>query len=166
MGGRADPDGYFKAVARGQGSRPVAAARRIVDEWRSLPESQRLAAVRANLRSQAFAVIGLDEASTLSMEQPLKEAGLDSLMAVELRNAISRTIGEPLPATLLFDYPTLEKLTRYLLQRLKLQSDRKQDPDHPKAGSSLAAAVASLTDAEAEAELMAELDNKLAARRE
>lgn len=166
VGSRADPDGYFKAVARGQGSRPVAAARRIVDEWRSLPESQRLAAVRANLRSQAFAVIGLDEASTLSMEQPLKEAGLDSLMAVELRNAISRTIGEPLPATLLFDYPTLEKLTRYLLQRLKLQSDRKQDPDHPKAGSSFAAAVASLTDAEAEAELMAELDNKLAARRE
>ncbi len=158
--GRADPDGYFKSVARRQGSRPAAAARRTVGEWRSLPEGQRLAAVQASLRKQAFAVIGLDETCTLPADKPLKEAGLDSLMAVELRNAISRAIGEPLPATLLFDYPTLDRLAFYLLQKLKLQIHRKPDPDRPSTGSSAAAAVASLTELEAEAELLAELDGR------
>lgn len=161
LSGRVDLDGYFKSVVRGQVARAVAAAKRKVEEWRSLPEGQRLAAVQVNLRTHAFAVIGLDETTVVSADKPLKEAGLDSLMAVELRNAISRTIGEPLPATLLFDYPTLEKLAEYLLQRLKLRSDKKPDPDRSRTGSSVAAAVASLTDAEAEAELLAELNGRI-----
>jgi acyl transferase domain-containing protein/NAD(P)-dependent dehydrogenase (short-subunit alcohol dehydrogenase family) len=159
LAGRADPHGYFNAVVRGQGPRPAAAtAKGIADDWRALPESQRAAAVQASLRKHAFAVIGLDPATTLAARTPLKEAGLDSLMAVELRNAVSRTIGQPLPATLLFDYPSLDDLTLYLLRKLKLLSDRKPDPDLPRNGSDVAAAVAALTDDEAEAELLAELN--------
>lgn len=158
LAGRADPDGYFKAVARRQEPRAVAAAGRIVDQWRALPESQRSATVQAGLRTQALAVIGLDPASALAEGTALKDAGLDSLMAVELRNAVSRMIGEPLPATLLFDYPTLESLTQYLTRRLKLLHTTEPDSESLKAGSSVATAVASLTDAEAEAALLAELD--------
>jgi acyl carrier protein len=161
LAGRADPDGYFKAVAREPASRPAAVAKRIVDDWSALPESQRAAAVQAAVRKQASVVIGLDDATMLSAETALKDAGLDSLMAVELRNAISRVIGEPLPATLLFDYPTLHDLSQFLLRKLKLLSVKISDPDHSKTGSSVAAAVASLTDAEAEAELLAELDGEL-----
>jgi Phosphopantetheine attachment site len=35
-------------------------------------------------------------------------------MAVELRNALARSVGQNLPATLLFDYPTVETLADYL----------------------------------------------------
>jgi hypothetical protein len=44
--------------------------------------------------------------------------GLDSLMAVELRNVIMRDTAEDLPVTLLFDYPSLADLGAFLLPRL------------------------------------------------
>ena len=40
--------------------------------------------------------------------QPLMEAGLDSLAAVELRSAISARFGISVPATVALDHPTLQ----------------------------------------------------------
>jgi hypothetical protein len=39
-------------------------------------------------------------------------------MAVELRNSLATSLGRPMPATLLFDYPTVEALSRYLEKEL------------------------------------------------
>jgi NADPH:quinone reductase-like Zn-dependent oxidoreductase/NADP-dependent 3-hydroxy acid dehydrogenase YdfG/acyl carrier protein len=59
----------------------------------------------------ALPAIQIDE------RMPLSELGLDSLMAVELRNVLGSTLGltRPLPATLVFDYPTVAALTSYLI---------------------------------------------------
>ena len=46
--------------------------------------------------------------------QPLMEAGLDSIGAVELRNAVSAKFGVELSATVTFDYPTVQALAQYL----------------------------------------------------
>lgn len=40
--------------------------------------------------------------------EPLMSAGLDSLAAVELRNAVAARFGASLPATVALDYPTLQ----------------------------------------------------------
>ena len=40
-------------------------------------------------------------------DEPLMAAGLDSLGAVELKNATAIRFGVALPATLVFDFPTL-----------------------------------------------------------
>ena len=45
------------------------------------------------------------------------EAGLDSIGAVELRNAVSAKFGVELPATVTFDYPTAADLARFVVQR-------------------------------------------------
>lgn len=47
--------------------------------------------------------------------RPLTELGLDSLMAVEMRNRVATALETTLPATLLFNYPTLEELADFLM---------------------------------------------------
>ena len=40
--------------------------------------------------------------------------GMDSLMSVTLQRALSETLGEVLPASVVFDYPTVDALVDYL----------------------------------------------------
>jgi hypothetical protein len=43
---------------------------------------------------------------------------MDSLMAVELKSRLENGVKHPLPATLTFDYPTIEALTNYLAREV------------------------------------------------
>ena len=70
------------------------------------------------LRLAVAQILGLPDPEQLEPHQGLLDIGLDSLMAVELRNRLSNTLAAQLPSTLIFDYPTLAKLTGYLLQEL------------------------------------------------
>lgn len=59
---------------------------------------------------------------TPESQQPLMEAGLDSLGAVELRNSLaSRFDVIDLPATLIFDYPSVEALAGFFDSRQQQQ---------------------------------------------
>ena len=55
------------------------------------------------------------------MEEPLMEAGLDSIGAVELRNSMATKYGIDLPATISFDQPTVRALADYLAAMLAPQ---------------------------------------------
>jgi acyl transferase domain-containing protein/NADPH:quinone reductase-like Zn-dependent oxidoreductase/SAM-dependent methyltransferase len=67
---------------------------------------------------QVARVINAASADAIDPRQPLNELGLDSLMAVELRNRLGTglQLRRSLPATLVFDHPTLDALATYLAQ--------------------------------------------------
>lgn len=71
-------------------------------------------ALRDLVVGRVCAVMGIDRSQAPPVDAPLRECGLDSLMAVELRNHFARFGRMPLPATLAFDYPTIEALEHRL----------------------------------------------------
>ncbi|MFE7274066.1 SDR family NAD(P)-dependent oxidoreductase [Streptomyces sp. NPDC057623] len=85
------------------------------DRLARLPEPERAARVLALVREEAAHALGLRSADSVRPDQPLRDLGMDSVTAVDLRNRISARIGAKLPATLLFDHPTPTRLTEYLL---------------------------------------------------
>lgn len=52
--------------------------------------------------------------ASVAPEQPLMEAGLDSLGAVDLRNALAARFDVELPATATFDYPTIAAMAQHI----------------------------------------------------
>ena len=88
-----------------------------------LPEKERLGALVALVQEVVAAVLGLAGAAAVPANQPLKELGLDSLMAVEVRNQLSARAETTLPTTLVFDYPTPEAIAKLLLRQAFAELD-------------------------------------------
>ncbi|MGW2780308.1 SDR family NAD(P)-dependent oxidoreductase [Streptomyces populi] len=87
----------------------------LADRLARLPEADRAARVLDLVREETSRALGLRSAESVGPDRPLRELGMDSVTAVELRNRIGTRIGARLPATLLFDHPTAARLSAHLL---------------------------------------------------
>ena len=99
--------------AASAGGRATVAA---LPDLRSLPASERRHRLAELVTSLAREVLELGDLP-LDLGRPLTEVGLDSLMAVELRNALVQELGQALPPTVVLDHPSIELLTAHLLTR-------------------------------------------------
>lgn len=154
---------FFGAVAPTERVRtPEPGRGALLARLRSLAPTRRRDALMEHLAERATQVLGLDRRTPIDSSRALKDVGLDSLMAVELRNALARSTGHPLPATLLFDYPTLDALAAHLVRVLELEGAPSAAAPSADGAASVAvstlAAVSALSDDEAEALLLRELD--------
>jgi hypothetical protein len=81
-------------------------------------------------------------------------------MSVELRNALATALERSLPATLLFDYPTIESLTQHLAKEiLKLDlANRTAPPDRVARDDKDLKELEQMSETEAESLLLADLN--------
>jgi acyl carrier protein len=102
-----------------------------LDELAATIPNKRIQLSRTRVRSHAAHVLGIDPDYPIKMQQPLSEIGLDSLMAVELRNVLGTMLGKPLPATIIFDYPTIDALTDFLKTTIPLDMSASVEASEP-----------------------------------
>ncbi|MCK2257728.1 type I polyketide synthase [Crossiella sp. S99.1] len=72
----------------------------------------------ALVHTHALTVLGHPAEHRLAPQTAFQQLGFDSLTAVELRNNLTTATGHRLPATAIFDHPTLTALTHYLRDQL------------------------------------------------
>ena len=80
-----------------------------------LPTKERLETLTQAIRIEVAHTIGAFSAAPIPVEQPLSELGVDSLMALEIKNRLAASLNVMLHATVIFDYPTVNQLATYLL---------------------------------------------------
>jgi acyl carrier protein len=83
----------------------------------SLPE-KRYEVLFEHVNSHVAGVMNFGADTPIDPNQGFFQIGMDSLMAVELRNRLQASTHCALPSTLAFDYPTVRLLSQYLAARL------------------------------------------------
>ncbi|MCG3153918.1 MAG: hypothetical protein DKINENOH_00508 [bacterium] len=165
---------FFAEIRRGVSSRPAVASGQqpgaeeappatLLARLKAAPVSKRRQMLQQFVQEQAVKVLGLGPSRPVPLHQPLTELGLDSLMAVELRNALGKAVEQTLPATLLFDHPAIENLVDHLGKNvLGLEISATGEEESPKAnGKPAPAAKEAELDALSDEEMAALLEEKL-----
>lgn len=93
------------------------------------------------------------QGTTIDPHQPLNEMGLDSLLAVELRNRLGTALGisRSLPATLVFDCPTVDALAGHIDGRLRPATEEAAVPEASGKSQQVIADIDEMSDEEVEA---------------
>ena len=92
----------------------VSGQERLIDRLNRMPPRSRKETLTNFLRQQLSLAL-VTEPSQVGLQDRLMDLGIDSLKAIEVKLTIELQLGIELCSSLLFDYPTLEALTDYLL---------------------------------------------------
>jgi acyl transferase domain-containing protein len=75
------------------------------------------------VQREVVEVLALSGPLEADPQQGLFEMGMDSLMALELRTRLQTIASRALPATLVFDYPSIDAIARFVLTQMTNGSD-------------------------------------------
>jgi acyl transferase domain-containing protein/acyl carrier protein len=101
---------------RSQAEASISKGASLLESWSELDSVQRAEAVASFLQSTLKSVMRLRE--PLEPRARFFDHGMDSITAVRLRNQLNDGLGHKLPATVVFDYPTVEALQTFILEQV------------------------------------------------
>ncbi|MEV0558618.1 type I polyketide synthase [Streptomyces sp. NPDC050597] len=101
----------------------------IAQQVRSLPRADAEKVLLNAVRAQTAIVLGHADTGRVGPVVAFKDLGIDSLMALELRNKLAAVTGLKLPATLAFDHPNPSALAQFLNAGLHPAADRESPAD-------------------------------------
>lgn len=134
----ANPDSWSKAESKAESNGDK--QKTIQQQLADIPRSQRGQLLQNFLTQQVRAVMGMDVQDMIAADANFTDLGMDSLMAVELKNRLQKMFPENrFSSTLAFKYPSLEELCDYLQQNPLKQyfaeeSTEESSPDAEHAG--------------------------------
>jgi myxalamid-type polyketide synthase MxaB len=110
----------FELLATAKTARPPvsepAPPNALAQRWTRAMSGERRAVITQHVHSRVAAVLHLKPGKRIPADQGLFDYGLDSLMAVELKNQLETDLGRTLKTTLVFDYPTVDAISGYLMK--------------------------------------------------
>ena len=116
---------------------------------------QRETVIIKQITQQVGNILGIKNLNNIDLELGFSELGLDSLSSVELRNKLQSSYALKLSQTIIFDYPNVRQLGIYLLSLMCDCDSKAQDSNE----SDRLETIANLSEEDAEAALLAELEN-------
>ncbi|MFB9881795.1 beta-ketoacyl reductase, partial [Planobispora siamensis] len=110
--------GLVRAPRRSVGGEQGTSLTALMSRLAELTREEGLRVLTDRVRGHVAVVLAHGSAEKISVDRAFTQLGFDSLTAVELRNRLNADTGLRLPATLVFDHPTVSSLAEYLFDTL------------------------------------------------
>src|SRR5262245_48264086 len=148
--------------AEGPGPESVAQAK-FLQQLEQSPPGDREDLLSARIQAEVGRVLKFAPSQLPDSQQGFFDMGMDSLMAVELKNRLEITLGRTFPTTLVFEHPSIDALSRHLIDQV-LFPGRAVEPEavskrEPQWEAATLAEIKKLPEGELEALINKELDS-------
>ena len=112
---------FLQSIAtrqRGNGASPSTKQPQLLDRLKRAQPGESRNLLLAHIRAEVAQVLGVDPPQAIDAQRGLFELGMDSLMSIELKTRLEASVGQSLPSTLVFNYPTISDLAEYLAKHV------------------------------------------------
>jgi acyl transferase domain-containing protein/acyl carrier protein len=116
----------------------------LLEELRNAHPAERRDLLIARVRERIVAVLGLESGDDLAAHRGFFDMGMDSLMALELKNALQNDLAITIAPTVVFEHPTIESLADYLVSDVLALETREAAPAPAVVDPTLAAKIEEL----------------------
>lgn len=117
---------------------------RLLEELRAAHPAERRDLLIARVRERIVPILGLASDDDLAAHRGFFDMGMDSLMALELKNTLQNDLAVTISPTVVFEHPTIESLADYLVREVLGLERREPAPSPTLPNSDLAARIDAL----------------------